>query len=281
MLFDFYKFANWLNKNKKKTLVMGVINVTPDSFSDGGLYLNKNAALDHAKKLISEGADIIDIGGESSRPGSKPISIQEEIDRILPVIESLNDFNPSCIISIDTYKYEVAEKAISLGAKIINDISGLSFDNGMVDLVVKHKVPIVIMHMKGKPNNMQNNPHYNNLLNEITDFFKKQIRFAKTKGVQDKQIILDPGIGFGKSYDDNFKIIKNLNQLASLGYPILIGTSRKAFIGDILGNVSVQNRIFGTAATVSMCVRNGANIVRVHDVYQMKQVVTVTEKILN
>tara|TARA_Y100001970_G_scaffold156639_1_gene191653 strand:- start:4011 stop:4856 length:846 start_codon:yes stop_codon:yes gene_type:complete len=281
MLFDFYKFANWLNKNKKKTLIMGVINVTPDSFSDGGLYLNKNAALDHAKKLISEGADIIDIGGESSRPGSKPISIQEEIDRILPVIESLNDFNPSCIISIDTYKYEVAEKAISLGAKIINDISGLSFDNGMVDLVVKHKVPIVIMHMKGKPNNMQNNPHYNNLLNEITDFFKKQIRFAKTKGVQDKQIILDPGIGFGKSYDDNFKIIKNLNQLASLGYPILIGTSRKAFIGDILGNVSVQNRIFGTAATVSMCVRNGANIVRVHDVYQMKQVVTVTEKILN
>ena len=231
--------------------------------------------------MISEGADIIDIGGESSRPGSKPISIQEEIDRILPVIESLNDFNPSCIISIDTYKYEVAEKAISLGAKIINDISGLSFDNGMVDLVVKHKVPIVIMHMKGKPNNMQNNPHYNNLLNEITDFFKKQIRFAKTKGVQDKQIILDPGIGFGKSYDDNFKIIKNLNQLASLGYPILIGTSRKAFIGDILGNVSVQNRIFGTAATVSMCVRNGANIVRVHDVYQMKQVVTVTEKILN
>ena len=281
MLFDFYKFANWLNKNKKKTLIMGVINVTPDSFSDGGLYLNKNAALDHAKKLISEGADIIDIGGESSRPGSKPISIQEEIDRILPVIESLNDFNPSCIISIDTYKYEVAEKAISLGAKIINDISGLSFDDGMVDLVVKHKVPIVIMHMKGKPNNMQNNPHYNNLLNEITDFFKKQIRFAKTKGVQDKQIILDPGIGFGKSYDDNFKIIKNLNQLASLGYPILIGTSRKAFIGDILGNVSVQNRIFGTAATVSMCVRNGANIVRVHDVYQMKQVVTVTEKILN
>ena len=281
MLFDFYKFANWLNKNKKKTLIMGVINVTPDSFSDGGLYLNKNAALDHAKKLISEGADIIDIGGESSRPGSKPISIQEEIDRILPVIESLNDFNPSCIISIDTYKYEVAEKAISLGAKIINDISGLSFDNGMVDLVVKHKVPIVIMHMKGKPNNMQNNPHYNNLLNEITDFFKKQIRFAKTKGVQDKQIILDPGIGFGKSYDDNFKIIKNLNQLSSLGYPILIGTSRKAFIGDILGNVSVQNRIFGTAATVSMCVRNGANIVRVHDVYQMKQVVTVTEKILN
>ena len=281
MLFDFYKFANWLNKNKKKTLIMGVINITPDSFSDGGLYLNKNAALDHAKKLISEGADIIDIGGESSRPGSKPISIQEEIDRILPVIESLNDFNPSCIISIDTYKYEVAEKAISLGAKIINDISGLSFDNGMVDLVVKHKVPIVIMHMKGKPNNMQNNPHYNNLLNEITDFFKKQIRFAKTKGVQDKQIILDPGIGFGKSYDDNFKIIKNLNQLASLGYPILIGTSRKAFIGDILGNVSVQNRIFGTAATVSMCVRNGANIVRVHDVYQMKQVVTVTEKILN
>ena len=281
MLFDFYKFANWLNKNKKKTLIMGVINVTPDSFSDGGLYLDKNAALDHAKKLISEGADIIDIGGESSRPGSKPISIQEEIDRILPVIESLNDFNPSCIISIDTYKYEVAEKAISLGAKIINDISGLSFDNGMVDLVVKHKVPIVIMHMKGKPNNMQNNPHYNNLLNDITDFFKKQIRFAKTKGVQDKQIILDPGIGFGKSYDDNFKIIKNLNQLASLGYPILIGTSRKAFIGDILGNVSVQNRIFGTAATVSMCVRNGANIVRVHDVYQMKQVVTVTEKILN
>jgi len=281
MLFDFYKFANWLNKNKKKTLIMGVINITPDSFSDGGLYLNKNAALDHAKKLISEGADIIDIGGESSRPGSKPISIQEEIDRILPVIESLNDFNPSCIISIDTYKYEVAEKAISLGAKIINDISGLSFDNGMVDLVVKHKVPIVIMHMKGKPNNMQNNPHYNNLLNDITDFFKKQIRFAKTKGVQDKQIILDPGIGFGKSYDDNFKIIKNLNQLASLGYPILIGTSRKAFIGDILGNVSVQNRIFGTAATVSMCVRNGANIVRVHDVYQMKQVVTVTEKILN
>tara|TARA_Y100001970_G_C14152743_1_gene813683 strand:+ start:376 stop:1227 length:852 start_codon:yes stop_codon:yes gene_type:complete len=280
MPFDYNKLDKWLKNSKKYTLIMGIVNVTPDSFSDGGLYFKKNDALDHAKRLINEGADILDIGGESTRPGSNPVSIQEEIDRTMPIIESLKNFDPNCVISIDTYKFEVAEKAILAGAKIINDISGLSFDSNMVSLVVNNKLPIVIMHMKGTPKNMQNEPYYNDLLNDIIYFFKKQIKFAKSKGVKDEQIILDPGIGFGKTFEDNLKIIKNLNLIKSLGYPILIGTSRKAFIGNILNNAPLEDRLFGTAATVSIGINNGARIIRVHDVYQMKQVAIVTEKLM-
>ena len=280
MPFDYNKLDKWLKNSKKYTLIMGIVNVTPDSFSDGGLYFKKNDALDHAKRLINEGADILDIGGESTRPGSNPVSIQEEIDRTMPIIESLKNFDPNCVISIDTYKFEVAEKAILAGAKIINDISGLSFDSNMVSLVVNNKLPIVIMHMKGTPKNMQNEPYYNDLLNDIIYFFKKQIKFAKSKGVKDEQIILDPGIGFGKTFEDNLKIIKNLNLIKSLGYPILIGTCRKAFIGNILNNAPLEDRLFGTAATVSIGINNGARIIRVHDVYQMKQVAIVTEKLM-
>tara|TARA_B100001996_G_C18646651_1_gene587681 strand:+ start:712 stop:1563 length:852 start_codon:yes stop_codon:yes gene_type:complete len=280
MPFDYNKLDTWLKNSKKNILIMGVLNVTPDSFSDGGLYFKKEDALDHAKRLIYEGVDIIDIGGESTRPGSNPVSIQEEIDRTIPVIESLKNFDPNCVISIDTYKFEVAEKAVLAGAKIINDISGLSFDSNMVSLVVNHKLPVIIMHMKGTPKNMQNETYYNNLIYDINDFFKKQIQYAKSKGVKDEQIILDPGIGFGKSFDDNFKIIKNLNLIKSLGYPLLIGTSRKAFIGNILKNAPVEDRLFGTAATISIGINNGARIIRVHDVYQMKQVAIVTEKLI-
>lgn len=280
MPFDYKKLDDWLKNRKKNILIMGVINITPDSFSDGGLYFKLDDALDHAKKLITEGADILDIGGESTRPGANPISVQEEIDRTIPVIESLKKFDPQCVISIDTYKFEVAEKAILAGAEIINDISGLSFDSNMVKLVAEHKIPVVIMHMKGTPKNMQDNPHYDDLLFDINNFFKKQIEFAKSKGVKDEQIILDPGIGFGKSFDNNFEIIKNLNLINSLGYPVLIGTSRKAFIGNILNNAPIQDRLFGTAATVSIGINNGARIFRVHDVYQMKQVAIVTEKLI-
>ena len=280
MPFDYNKLDDWLKNSKKNTLIMGVVNVTPDSFSDGGLHFKKNDALDHAKRLITEGADIIDIGGESTRPGSNRVSIQEEIDRTIPVIKSLKNFDPKCLISIDTYKFEVAEQAVLAGAKIINDISGLSFDSNMVSLVAENKLPIIIMHMKGTPKNMQNETYYDDLLVEINYFFKKQIEFAKSKGVKDKQIILDPGIGFGKSFEDNFKIIKNLNLIKSHGYPVLIGTSRKAFIGNCLNNAPIGDRLFGTAATVSIGINNGAKIIRVHDVYQMKQVVTVTEKLI-
>ena len=280
MPYDYKKLEYWLKNRKNNILIMGVVNVTPDSFSDGGLYFKPRDALEHAKKLISEGADILDIGGESTRPGSDPVSVQEEIDRTIPLIESIKSFNPNCVVSIDTYKSEVAEKAILAGASMVNDISGLTFDPNMVDLVVNYRLPIVIMHMKGTPKNMQNNPKYDNLLLEINNFFKKQIKFAKSKGVRNYQIILDPGIGFGKSFDDNFEIIKNLDFINSLGYPVLIGTSKKAFIGDILDNAPVGDRLFGTAATISIGINNGARIIRVHDVYKMKQVAIVTQKLI-
>ena len=269
---------DWCQDPNRETLVMGILNVTPDSFSDGGLFYNTDEAVSHAIKLIEYGIDIIDIGGESTRPGAKKISEEEEIQRIIPVVKQIRELSPEIIISIDTTKSMVAQKAIQSGANIINDISGFSFDNKMIDVVRESKVPVIIMHMQGDPSNMQDNPVYDDLIMDISSFFKNKIKLAIDAGIKKEQIILDPGIGFGKTVGDNFQLINQLNEFCKLGFPVMIGPSRKSFIGTTL-NLPVDDRLEGTAAAVAVGVMNGARIVRVHDVKEIKRVVTIVEKI--
>ena len=273
-------FQDWCLNPKRKTLVMGIVNVTPDSFSDGGKYFSPQDAISHASKLIGQGADIIDIGGESTRPGAEQISESEELNRVIPVIEKIRDENPKKLISIDTTKASVAKHAVEVGADIINDVSGLSFDNNMIHTVTKFNIPIIIMHMKGNPRNMQLNPKYKDIINEILDFFKSKIKIAIQSGINRKMIILDPGIGFGKTVQHNFELLSRLNELNVLELPIMIGPSRKSFIGTTL-DLPPEDRIEGTAAAVSAGVMNGASIVRVHDVKSMKRVVKIIDEIRN
>jgi dihydropteroate synthase len=262
----------------RKTHIMGILNITPDSFSDGGLHFDKSSAVDHALRMVEDGADILDIGGESTRPGSEPVSLDEELDRTLPVIEALAK-KITVPISIDTYKSKVALRALEAGASIVNDISGMKFDPGMPGVVSRYKVPVVIMHIKGTPKNMQVNPVYDALIPEIIDYFKESIRLAVTSGISEDMIILDPGIGFGKTFEHNLEILNNLEQLNLLEKPLLIGTSRKAFLGKILGGLPPQERIEGTAASVAISIMKGAHIVRVHDVREMARVAKVADAI--
>ncbi|MBI5207822.1 MAG: dihydropteroate synthase [Candidatus Firestonebacteria bacterium] len=256
---------------------MGILNITPDSFSDGGYYFDVAKAVQHGLKLEEEGADILDIGGESSRPGSNSISVEEEISRIEPVLKELKKII-KIPISIDTYKSQVAERVIQLGADMINDISALRMDNNMAKLIAQSRVPVVLMHMKGIPQNMQVNPHYDCLLDEIIAFLNERIEWSINSGIDFENIIIDPGIGFGKTLNNNIEIIKYLDNFRSLGRPILIGTSRKSIIGNIL-NLPPHERLEGTAATVVLSIMKGAHIVRVHDVKQMKRVAIVSDAI--
>ena len=256
---------------------MGVLNVTPDSFSDGGQFLDTKSAVYHALRMAEQGADIIDIGGESTRPGSDPVSINDELARVIPVIESIRG-ESTIPISIDTYKSIVARAAIAAGANIINDISGLNFDPEMVNIVRDHRVPIVIMHIKGTPKNMQVDPQYDDLIQEVIDYFQKQIDFCRDNGVPKSKIILDPGIGFGKRLNDNFILIRELKRFTELGYPVLIGPSRKSFIGLTL-DLPVEQRFEGTAAAITAGIMNGARIIRVHDVLEMKRVQIISDQI--
>jgi len=262
----------------KKTYIMGILNITTDSFYDGGKYISVDKAVKHALKMVDEGADIIDIGGESTRPGAEPISVDEELKRVIPVIENLSK-KLSIPISIDTYKAKVAEEAINAGATIINDISGLRFDPLMPEVASKYKVPVIVMHIKGTPKDMQKNPQYDALIPEITEYLRGSIVLAKQAGVEENMIIIDPGIGFGKLLEHNLQIIKNLKEFTQLGKPILIGVSRKSFIGKILNDASPSERLEGTASSVAISVINGANIVRVHDVGFMSKVVKVADAI--
>ena len=273
-------FQEWCANPKKRTLVMGIVNVTPDSFSDGGKYHAPIAAIDFALKLIDDGADIIDIGGESTRPGADKVSCSEELERVIPVIEGIRSNNNKILISIDTTKSMVAKKAVEAGANIINDVSGLSFDNQMPEIIAQLKAPVIIMHMKGNPSNMQENPKYKNLIDEIITYFKRKINIATSSGIDREMIILDPGIGFGKTVEHNFRILADLNRFNNLQLPLLIGPSRKSFIGSTLG-LPPEDRLDGTAATVAVGVNNGARIVRVHDVKNMKRVVIIADKIRN
>jgi dihydropteroate synthase len=271
------KAGNYKLNLAKRSYIMGVLNVTPDSFSDGGLYLDRDKAIEHGLKIAEEGADIIDIGGESTRPGSEPVSEEEELRRVIPVISGLAK-QVKIPISIDTYKYKVAYEALEAGAVIINDITGLA-DPKMVDLAVQRQCPVIIMHMKGTPKNMQENPVYKDLIGEITDFFLQRTEAVIKAGLSRDKILIDPGIGFGKTVQHNLEILLRLSEFKSLGFPLVLGTSRKSFIGKVLG-LPVEQRLEGTAATVAYGIAQGAAIVRVHDVYQMVRVARMTDAIL-
>ena len=270
-------FNDWLLSIEKQSLIMGILNVTPDSFSDGGKYLEKNNAINHALAMIDNGADIIDVGGESTRPFSDPVSLDEEISRVIPVIEGIRKESDVCI-SIDTTKSEVATAALNSGASLINDVSAMEVDPLMIDVALKFDCPIIIMHMKGTPKNMQDNPQYESLISDIKDYLQERVDFIVSKEINSKKIVIDPGIGFGKTVENNFEILSKLNKFNKLELPLLIGPSRKSFIGLTL-NLSPEDRVDGTAATVAIGVNNGARIVRVHDVEKMKRVVTITERI--
>jgi len=261
----------------KETLLMGVINVTPDSFSNGGLYFDREQAIAHGLKMVEEGADLIDIGGESTRPGSKPIEIKEELRRVIPVIESLAK-EVDTPISIDTYKSAVAQRAIEAGAQMINDISGLHLDPELAHVAAKEDIPIALMHMRGTPETMQKDVRYGSLFSEILEYLRDSVQRAESAGVDPQQIIIDPGIGFGKTVEDNLLIIKNLLEFRVLGKPILLGTSRKSFIGKIL-NAEVNERLEGTLTSIAIGILNGAHIVRCHDVAQAKKAIAVTDAI--
>jgi dihydropteroate synthase len=261
----------------ERTLLMGVLNVTPDSFSDGGLFFDKDEAIAHGLKMAQEGADIIDIGGESTRPGSKPLGLEEELRRVLPVIEALSR-EVKVPISIDTYKSEVAQRAIDSGAQIINDISGLHFDPELAHVAAKGDIPIVLMHIRGTPETMQKDVHYDSLFSEIIQYLKDGIQRAESAGLDPEQVVIDPGIGFGKTPGDNLLIIKNLSEFRILGKPILLGTSRKTFIGKIL-DAQIGERLEGTLSSIAISILNGAHIIRCHDILQAKRAIAVVDAI--
>ena len=266
---------------------MGVLNVTPDSFSDGGKFFDTDRAIAHGQALAQAGADIIDIGGESTRPGAVPVSADEELRRVVPVIEALLSGAPSGralpLVSIDTTKAVVAERALAAGARIVNDISALRFDARMVDVVRDVGAGLVLMHMLETPATMQEAPRYDDVVAEVRAFLAERIAFAESHGVKKSQIAVDPGIGFGKTVVHNLQLLAKLEEFRTLGCPILIGTSRKAFIGKLLAPPGAgqgrepQERIWGTAATVAWAVAHGANIVRVHDIAEMIDVVRMVE----
>ncbi len=256
---------------------MGIINVTPDSFSDGGLFFDPGKAVNHGLALEAEGADIIDVGGESTRPGAMPVPAEEEIKRVIPVIKALST-QVKVPLSIDTYKAEVAGLAIEAGASIINDISALRFDPDMVNVAREYKTPVVLMHMLGSPRDMQRNPVYDDVVQDVYHFLRERIAYAEGNGIRHEDIIIDPGIGFGKRLPHNLSLIKHLEVFKGLHCPILIGPSRKSFIGEILMQ-PVDERIEGTAAIVAIAIMKGANIIRVHDVKVMKAIARMADAI--
>lgn len=265
------------------TKIMGIINMTPDSFSrDGCIGPKKNAlayGLSKARRFIKEGADILDIGGESTRPGARPISDQEEAARVIPFIKKLKK-NVAIPLSVDTYKTEVAHRALDAGADVINNINGIHINKKLVTLIKKYGAGIVLMHIKGTPRTMQKNVHYDNLLREIYQSLKHSIEKCLEWGINSDKIIIDPGIGFGKTVEHNLTILNRLDYFKKLKFPLMVGTSRKSFVGKIL-NEDVDNRLWGSLATVCAAIYNGAHIVRVHDVQETKHVVNICDSVLN
>jgi len=268
----------------ERTLVMGVLNVTPDSFSDGGQFLDPTRAIEHALAMESAGADLLDIGGESTRPGSKEIHASEELDRILPVLEGLRG-RLKIPISVDTSRGTVAELALRAGAEVINDVSGLRNDPHIAEVAARSCAPLILMHMRGEPRTMQKGPFARDAMKDVLQGLRRSVTIALKAGVAKSQIILDPGIGFGKSYAQNYELLQKLAQLAKLGFPLLVGTSRKGFLGATLARAGKpalpEERIWGTAATVTASILNGAHIVRVHDVAEMAQVRRAADCVLD
>ena len=261
----------------EETGIMGIINVTPDSFSDGGKYANVEAAVMRAKQMVADGADIIDIGGESSRPGAEPITANEECRRVIPVVQALAE-QFQIPISVDTYKAKVAREALSAGACVINDITALHGDPNMCQIIADAQAGVILMHMQGVPATMQKAPTYQNVVAEVHAWLTEVSSQAVDRGIDSSRIMIDPGIGFGKTFDHNLEILRHLMQFRGIGYPMLVGVSRKKFIGRIL-DLPVHQREGGTAATVAWSIINGANVVRVHDVAKMKQVAQVIDTI--
>jgi len=264
----------------ERTLLMGVLNVTPDSFSDGGKFFDPERAVQQALAMEQAGADLLDIGGESTRPGSTGVSAKEELARVLPVLQALRGLL-KIPVSIDTQKSEVAEAALEAGAQMINDISGLKGDPRIAEVVARRRVPLILMHMRGEPRTMQAGPFARDVMKDVLQGLRKSVAAARRAGVAKSQIIVDPGIGFGKSFAQNYELLQKLPQLAKLGYPLLVGASRKGFLGATLARdrkpASPEERIWGTAATVTASILNGAHIVRVHDVAEMAQVARVAD----
>ena len=261
-----------------KTHIMGVLNVTPDSFSDGGFFFDRESAVRHAHYLIENGADLLDIGGESTRPGAAALPLEEELRRTIPVIQVVAR-SVHIPVSIDTCKAEVARRALDAGASIVNDISGLRFDPALPQVVAEYGVPVIVMHIKGTPKDMQTHPVYEALIPEIMDYLRCSIRLAVDSGIPEDRVIIDPGIGFGKTVDHNLEIIKNLKEFTLLGRPVAIGVSRKSFIGKLLGGAPPSARLEGTAAAAAISIFNGAHIVRVHDVKEIVKVARVADAI--
>ena len=261
----------------RRTLVMGVLNVTPDSFADGGRFFDRDRAIEHGLAMAREGADIIDVGGESTRPFSEPVSADEEMERVLPVIEALAG-EVDVPVSIDTTKAEVARAALAAGAGMLNDVSALRFDPDMAGVAAESGAPLIVMHMKGTPGDMQEDPRYEDLIGEIRAFLEEVVRAAVQAGVRREQILIDPGIGFGKTFDHNLQLIRDLDRLSVVGRPLVLGCSRKAFVGHILGK-EADDRDPGTMAAVAAGVLNGAHVVRVHNVAMAVDAVRIVDAV--
>jgi dihydropteroate synthase len=261
----------------RRTLLMGVLNVTPDSFSDGGKYIDPAIATSRGLELARDGADIVDVGGESTRPQARPVSAEEEKERVLPVIRGLRRAL-SVPLSIDTYKAEVAQAALNEGADIVNDISALRFDPAMSSLVAREKVPVVLMHIQGTPQTMQQRPHYEDVTREVKDFLMRRIQHALDSGVNPDHVIIDPGIGFGKELEHNLALLRGLPTLVSLGYPLLVGPSRKTFIGKLL-DAAPEDRLEGSLAAAVAAVLGGAKIIRMHDIREARRAIRIADAI--
>jgi len=267
------------NMDQEGALIMGILNITPDSFYDGGQYFEKSSAFKRAEEIIEQGAHIIDVGGMSTRPGSKPVNLDEELSRTIPVIEHIVKNSKKTPISIDTYRSEVAKRAIDAGSAVINDISGLSADNKMMELAFRSKSSIIIMHMQGNPENMQENPTYSDVVDEVYDYLYERTLKAVEAGIEKEKIIVDPGIGFGKKVEHNLEILSRFSEFNEMGYPVLAGVSRKFFIGNLLGGLPAEERLEGSIAAAVYVFLNGASILRVHDIKETLRALKIAKAI--
>jgi dihydropteroate synthase len=262
-------------------VVVGILNVTPDSFSDGGVFLDPEAAADHATAMLDEGAGILDVGGESTRPGSDPVSQEEEIQRVFPVIERILSVRPEAMISVDTYRSGTASAALEAGASLVNDVTALRGDSRMASVIQEAACPVILMHMQGEPKTMQKEPNYEDVVREVRDFLAERAEHAVAAGVRPENVIVDPGIGFGKNLEHNLALLRNLDAIVDLGFPVLIGASRKSFIEKITGVREARDRVSGTVATTVLAYERGASFFRVHDVRANREALAVAEAVLH
>ncbi|HET6661980.1 MAG TPA: dihydropteroate synthase [Rubrobacter sp.] len=268
-------------RNSPGPAVVGILNITPDSFSDGGEFLDPGAAAEHAATMFDEGADILDVGGESTRPGSDPVSQEEEIQRVIPVLERILSVRPEAVISVDTYRSGTATAALEAGASLVNDVTALRGDPRIASVIQEAACPVILMHMQGEPKTMQKEPHYEDVVREVRDFLAERAEYAVAAGIRPENVILDPGIGFGKNLQHNLALLQNLDAIVDLGFPVLIGASRKSFMEKITGVQEARDRVSGTVATTVLAYERGATFFRVHDVRANREALAVAEAVLH